>query len=255
VQHSYQELALSGTLQPRRTIVSTDKCNACHGILGTTSGANTLATAFHSGARNMVEACVTCHDANRMSTTIMTNGSALNESYQFKRLIHGIHGGSERTYPFTHNNTVVGVFNKDGTSATGGAALASTAENFTAEVTWPGMRPGATINCNACHVNNSYQTDASPLGAVVQKDVGVTDPNLWKVISPKAATCTSCHDGKFSSAPAGSTYTVIDHVIEFGGATFGSKTQAEVAALPRETCNDCHANGGPKNVDIVHGLN
>ena len=249
VQHSYQELALSGTLQPRRTIVSTDKCNVCHGILGTTSASNTLATAFHSGARNMVEACVTCHDANRMSTTIMTNGSALNESYQFKRLIHGIHGGSQRTYPFTHNNAVVGVFNKDGTSATGGAPLASTVENFTAEVSWPGMRPGATINCNACHVNNSYQTDASPLGAVVQKDAGVTDPNLWKVISPKAATCTSCHDGLTSTGT-----TVISHVSSFGGAVFGNKTQAQLAALPRESCNDCHSNGGPKDVDIVHGL-
>ena len=29
----------------------------------------------------------------------MTNGLALNESYQFKRMIHGIHGNSKRTYP------------------------------------------------------------------------------------------------------------------------------------------------------------
>ena len=286
-QHTYQELALSGTLQPRRTIVSTDKCNVCHGILGTTSGSNTLATAFHSGARNIVEACVTCHDANRASTTVMTNGMALNESYQFKRLIHGIHGNSERTYPFTHDNAVVGVFNKGGTSATGGAALASTVENFAAEVAWPGMRPGASINCNACHVNNSYQTDSSPLGAAVisnslskdtagnytntnvglfaatgacvgatgsvaTKDLACTATDWSKipVISPKAATCTSCHDGLTSTGT-----TVISHVTEFGGASFGTKTQAEVAALPRESCNDCHANGGPKNVDIVHGLN
>ena len=253
VQHAFQEFALSGTLQPRRTIVSTDKCNVCHGILGTTSGSNTLVTAFHSGARNMVEACVTCHDANRMSTTIMTNGMALNESFQFKRMIHGIHGNSERTYPFTHGNTVVGVFNKDGTSTTGGAPLASTVQNFATEVAWPGMRPGVAINCNACHVNNSYQTDSSPLGAVVQKDAGVTDPNLWRVISPKAATCTSCHDGQFPGAPTG--YTVINHVVDFGGATFGTQTQAAVAASPRETCNDCHASGGPENVNIAHGLN
>ena len=92
VQHSYKELALTGTLQPRRTIVSNEKCNVCHGALGTTSGSNTLANAFHSGARNTVEACVVCHDANRVSSTVMTNGLALNESYQFKRMIHGIHG-------------------------------------------------------------------------------------------------------------------------------------------------------------------
>ena len=237
-QHTYRELALTGTLQPRRAVVSSEKCNVCHGALGATSGSNTLANAFHSGARNTVEACVVCHDANRMSSTIMTNGMALNESYQFKRMIHGIHGNSKRIYPFTHDNTVVGAFNMDGTSVTGGAPLAVTVTNYAAEVAYP----DATLNCNACHVNNSYKTDKSPLGSVVFKDAGVTDPNLWKVISPKAATCTSCHD---SSA-------AITHVTNVGGATFGGKSQADVA-MPRESCDDCHASGGVKSVDTVHG--
>lgn len=246
VQHTYLELALSGSLQARRSIVATEKCNVCHSTLGTASGSNTLANAFHSGARNMVEACVVCHDANRVSTTVMTNGLALNESYQFKRMIHGIHGNSKRTYPFTNGNTVVGAFcNPANTSDIAKAAcngtlvFATGVENFAAEVAWPGVG----INCNACHVNNSYKTDMSPLGAVVKKDTGVTDPNLWKVISPKAASCTACHD----SAKA------VDHVSSFGGAYFGDKTQAQIAGLPRETCDDCHASGGSKSVDIVHG--
>jgi len=272
VQHSYKELALSGILQPRRTIVATEKCNVCHGVLGATSGSNTLANGFHSGARNSVEACVTCHDANRMSSTIMTNGMALNESYQFKRMIHGIHGNAKRAYPFTYRNALVGVFNKDGTSASGGAPLTdscgipvgvtsvckspvgtvpvlSGVENYAAEVAYP----DASLSCNACHVNNSYKTDLGSLGAVVQKPidpatgVATTNPNGWLVISPKAATCTACHDGKTASGQ-----TVINHVIQFGGATFGDKTQAQVAGLPRETCDDCHTNGGSKNVDIVH---
>lgn len=238
VQHTFKDVALSGALQPRRAIVSNEKCNVCHGALGTTSGSNTLAAAFHSGARNTVEACVVCHDANRVSSTVMTNGMALNESYQFKRMIHGIHGNSKRIYPFTHGNTVVGAFNKDGTSVTGGAPLAASVENYAAEVAWPGVG----INCNACHVDNSYKTDLGTLGAVVQKPAGVTDPNLWKVISPKAATCTSCHD---SSA-------AITHVTSYGGASFGDKTQAEVAQ-PRESCDDCHASGGVKPVATAHG--
>ncbi len=251
VQHSYMELALSGTLQPRRTIVATEKCNACHGFLGTTSGSNTLANAFHSGARTIVEACVTCHDPNRVSSTVMTNGLALNESYQFKRMIHGIHSSSKRTYPFTAGNTVVGAFNLDGTSMTGGPSLSQQVDstgkpvavtNFSADTKWP----GASLNCNTCHVNNSYKRDQSTLGAVVKKDAGVTDPKLWKVISPKAATCTSCHDSSTAQV----------HVLNFGGATFGTRTQADVSAvLPRETCDDCHASGGFKSVDIVHGLN
>ncbi|MDO8772101.1 MAG: OmcA/MtrC family decaheme c-type cytochrome, partial [Burkholderiaceae bacterium] len=226
-QHTYKELALTGTLLPRRTIVSNEKCSVCHGALGATSGSNTLANAFHGGARNTVEACVVCHDANRMSSTIMTNGMALNESYQFKRMIHGIHGNSKRFYPFTHGNKVVGAFcNPANTSDIAKAAcdgtltFATDVENYAAEVAWPGVG----INCNACHVNNSYKTDMGTLGAVVQKDAGVTDPNLWKVISPKTATCTSCHDGLTASGQ-----TVVSHVTGYGGASFGDKTQADAA--------------------------
>ncbi len=244
-QHTFKDVVLSGALQPRRVIVSNEKCNVCHGALGTTSGSNTLANAFHGGARNTVEACVVCHDANRMSSTIMTNGSALNESYQFKRMIHGIHGNSKRFHPFTYGNKVPGAFcNPANTSdlakaaCDGSLTFAADVENYAAEVAWPGVG----INCNACHVDNSYKTDKGTLGAVVKKDAGVTDPNLWKVISPKAATCTSCHD---SSA-------AITHVIKFGGASFGDMTQADVAKT-RESCDDCHASGGVKSVDTVHG--
>jgi OmcA/MtrC family decaheme c-type cytochrome len=238
VQNTSLELALTGSLNPRRIVVSNDKCNACHGALGTTSGSNTLAEAFHSGARNTVEACVLCHDANRMSSTKMTNGLDFNESYQFKRMIHGIHGSSKRTFPFTHGNKVVDAFNKDGTSATGGAPLAADVENYAAEVAWPGVG----INCNACHVNNSYMLDRGPLGSVIKKDAGVTDPMQWKVISPKAASCTACHDSP----------KAMGHVTSFGNASFGDRTQAQSIGT-QETCADCHASGLFKGVDIVHG--
>ncbi len=237
-QNTFTDIALTGTLVPRRTVVATEKCNVCHGALGTTSGSNTLAEAFHGGARNIVEACVTCHDPNRMSSTVMTNGLALNESYQFKRMIHGIHGNSKRTYPFTHGNTVVGVFNKDGTSATGGAPLAANVENYAAEVAYPQVG----LNCNSCHVDNSYKVDRGTLGAVISKPTGVTDPMQWLVISPKAASCTACHD-----APA-----AIAHVTSFGNATFGNRSQAQ-SLQTQEICADCHAAGGFKGVDIVHG--
>jgi OmcA/MtrC family decaheme c-type cytochrome len=284
-QHTYKDVVLSGPLQPRRDVVSNDKCNVCHGALGTTSGSNTLAEAFHGGARNTVESCVICHDPNRASSTVMTSGQkeqglALRESYQFKRMIHGIHGNSKRTTPFTHGNPVVGPFDKGGALLAGGTFVddykirgfspvivpAGTAvsvgstfddiealingnalalgytgepvaiENYAAEVAYPQVG----LNCNACHVNNSYMSDKGTLGAVVVKDAGVTDPNLWKVISPKAATCTACHD---SSAAIG-------HVTSFGGSSFANLTQG---SRPQETCDDCHAPGGFKGVDIVHG--
>ena len=269
------EFAITGTLNPRRAIVSNEKCNVCHGALGATSGSNTAPNAFHSGARNAVEACVVCHDPNRMSSTIMTNGLTLSESYQFKRMIHGIHGNSKRSFPFTHGNAVVGPFSKEGilladggtgrvssnsVSAPGGtlfepwlttpAVLAGTAfpstgvENYAAEVAWPGVG----LNCNVCHVDNSYKLDRGPVGAVVAKPIdpatskAKTDPLTWRVITAKAATCTACHD----SAKA------IGHVTSFGGAGFGNVTQAQ-SWNTQEICADCHSSGGFKGVDIVHG--
>ena len=263
VQNTYKDVALSGALNPRREIVSNEKCNDCHGALGTTSGSNTLASAFHSGARNTVESCALCHDANRASTgNMMTNGLNLYESYQFKRMIHGIHGNSKRVSPFTHGNKVAGAYcNTAGTTQTAKdlckilnavvppLTLATTVENYAAEVAYPNLG----LNCDSCHVNKSYKSDLGTLATVVLKDTtsaaGVTpvtfgtDPNKWSVISPKAASCTSCHDSSAS----------IGHVTTFGGSAFGNKTQAEVTAMPRETCNDCHASGGFKGVDIVHG--
>lgn len=250
VQHTFADVAISGSLNPRRVIVSNEKCNVCHGALGTTSGSNTgKENAFHSGARNTVEACAVCHDANKVSTsTTMTNGTTFNESYQFKRMIHGIHGNSKRYYPFTRKNAVQGAFcnpantSKEAVAACNSAlTLGTGVTNFAAEVAWPGVG----INCNACHVNNSYKQDLGTLGAVIKVGDDATDPNTWKVISPKAATCTACHD---SSAAIG-------HVSSWGGAAFGNKTQAEIATLPAETCYDaCHTSGGSiQPVDLVHG--
>jgi len=271
-QHTYQELALTGALNPRRQIVSNEKCNACHGALGTTSGSNTLAEAFHSGARNTVEACVVCHDANRMSSTVMTNGLTLGESFQFKRMIHGIHGNSKRTYPFTHGNGVIGPFGKDGlltgagftagavasappgtlftpfatsTVVPIGTPLASDVVNYAAEVRYPDVG----VNCNLCHVNDSYKIDHGPIGAVVSKPLvgsplaADPDPLNWLVISPKSATCTGCHDSS----------TALDHVATFGNGSFGKRTQND-SMKTQEICADCHAIGMFKGVDIVHGL-
>jgi OmcA/MtrC family decaheme c-type cytochrome len=286
VQNTHRDLALTGTLLPRRTVVSSEKCNVCHGALGTTSGSNTLANAFHGGARNIVEACVVCHDPNRMSSsTAMTNGLALNESYQFKRMIHGIHGNSKRTYPFTHGNPVQGIFDDTGKLTAAGTFMAnqsvtiggtptvvipagtsvaagstfqsiadmitaaaqalgytgapvSPAENYAAEVAYPAVG----LNCNACHVNDSYKVDRGTVAAVVAKPAGAANPMDWLVISPKAATCTACHDSP----------KAIGHVTSFGNASFGDRTQRQSLQI-QETCMDCHASGVFMGVDIVHG--
>jgi OmcA/MtrC family decaheme c-type cytochrome len=260
VQNTYKDVALSGPVTPRRVIVSNDKCNACHSLLGTTSGSNILSNAFHGGSRDIVQACVVCHDPDRMSSTVMADGSGWNESYQFKRMIHGIHGGQKRTYPFTHGNKVVGNgFALDGTPLSGVLATApmtAGTENFTAEVAFPGH----IWDCTTCHVNNSYQNDRGPLGAVINKPIdsgtgkATTDPLLWNVISPKVATCTACHDD----------LSVRVHMLSatsgVGGGVFGTKTQGDIiSGNVNEICSGCHAPGvvfgGVKlGVDVAHGL-
>ncbi len=275
VQHSYRDVVLSGAFNPRRQVVSNAKCNVCHGALGTTTGSNTMAEAFHGGARNTVESCALCHDPNRFSSTVMTNGLALSENYSFKRMIHGIHGNSRRTHPFTHGNTVIGAFGIDGLLlATGfasgtvaaaplgtawipyptaisfaaGTPLAATVENYAAEVAYPSLG----LSCNACHVNDSWRRDLGTVGSVVARPLTGTatpltvdmNPLAWRVISPRAATCSSCHD----SAAA------IDHMVSAGGSTFGGRTQGQWLLDPRETCDDCHASGQRLGVDVVHGM-
>ena len=288
-QHTYADVVLSGTSSPRRQIVSNDKCNVCHGALGTTTGSNSnpkLTEAFHSGARNTVESCVLCHDQNRASSTVMTNGMALQENYSFKRMIHGIHGNSKRTAPFTHGNPVKGPFDKVGTLLADGIFLndytirnfapivvpagtpvaagstfetieelintaatnagykgdAQSIENYAAEVAYPSVG----LNCNGCHVNDSWNRDLGPVASVVAKPLLGTspDPNPlnWLVITPKAASCTSCHDST----------TAINHVVGTGGSAFGNATQAQSFQV-QETCADCHRLGLPYGVDVVHG--
>jgi OmcA/MtrC family decaheme c-type cytochrome len=276
VQHGFRDFAISGALNARREVVSNDKCNVCHGALGTTSGSNTLANAFHGGARNTVEACVLCHDQNRYSSTVMTSGRALSENYSFKRMIHGIHGNSKRQFPFTHGNNVIGAFDKAGiltlagliaqsTSSTvsapagtlfqpystgvvvpAGTRLGTTGtdvQNYAAEVAYPSVG----LNCNGCHVNDSWKRDLGTLGSVVAKPIdratlkAGTNPLDWVVITPKAASCTSCHDSE----------KAISHVVGVGGSAFGTATQAQ-SFQTLESCVDCHAAGRPLGVDVVH---
>ena len=276
VQHTSKDFAISGPLNPRRQVVSNDKCNVCHGALGTTSGSNTLANAFHGGARNTVEACALCHDANRYSSTVMTNGLPLSENYSFKRMIHGIHGNSKRQFPFTHGNNVIGAFDMAGVLTFDGLIAASTSssvsapagtllqpfstgvvvpagtllgttgsavENYAAEVLYPAVG----LNCNGCHVNDSWKRDLGTVGAVVAKPIDQvtlkagTNPLDWVVITPKAATCSSCHDSLIA----------ISHMIGAGGSAFGTATQA-ASFQTQETCADCHAAGRPLGVDVVH---
>ena len=147
---------------------------------------------------------------------------------------------------------VGGEYNKDGTNKVAGGPSLGTAtcvnqypgvtDNFTAEVAYPGNLKA----CANCHVNDSWKQDKSVLGTVVFKPTGKTNMLDWYVLSPKAATCTTCHDAK----------AVQTHVMNIGGGAFGNVTQNDLLYGGKvfEACEGCHAPGSALGVDKVHAF-
>jgi len=271
VLNTYQEFVLDGTLQSRRVVVSDAKCNACHGLLGTASGSNTLVNAFHSGARNTVESCPICHNANRASNTLMTDsdpdsedvlpffpdtspfaGRTFNQTYEFKTMIHGIHGGEKRASPYTQGNPL--------------GDDDSNVVDYSDLVDYPGI----LSDCTTCHVGDSYRTDQGVLGSsVLSTDTtvfdpatglgnpnadlldlvtnldGLIDPLQLPVFSPQAASCAGCHD----------TAANREHMSSVGGGAF-DLNQAAVGLDGKvfERCDECHGTSGTVDIKSVHHI-
>lgn len=163
----------------------------------------------HGDSRTNTEAqCQTCHNP-RLATT--DNYEALD----FKRMIHEIHAAGIRETPL-----VVGSHTFD-----------------EAEVHFPGH-----INdCNACHVNDSYEL---PLGTSVLAstyNMGV-DPASYAddlMISPTASVCSGCHDSSVAKIH-----------MEQNGADFA----ATESTINMEACAICHGPGRVADLAVVHEL-
>ena len=73
-------------VQPRRQVVSIDKCNSCH-----------LKLSMHGSNRNQIQQCVQCHNPTKTDA----NGTAI----AFKLMIHRIHTGENLQIPYTVGST------------------------------------------------------------------------------------------------------------------------------------------------------
>jgi hypothetical protein len=119
-------------------------------------------------------------------------------------------------------------------------------------------------------VNDSYRTDRSILGSSVlstnttefdpltgsgnpNADLlvwvtnpdGLIDPLLLPVFSPKAASCTGCHD----------TAANREHMRSVGGSAFDLNQSAVVLeGKVFERCDECHGSSGAEDVKAVHGI-
>jgi len=233
----YKDFAITGTVTPRRTVVDIAKCDVCHGTLS-----------LHGNNRtDQPGVCVICHnpdatDASQRPSTasVLTGGvdGKLEESIDFKTMIHAIHAGESDKGGFrTKGITIYGY---------GGSV-----NDFSGVVF-----PGKLNDCSTCHAGTSYQltgTWAAPtangvLGTTVSTGASATDPTDNLRITPTAAVCSSCHDSALAK----------QHIQNpFGGGAYGgnfSETQAAIAAGQPEGCAFCHGPGMVVDVQTVHGV-
>ncbi len=163
-----------GVAVPRREVVDLVRCDMCHDQLSI-HGANRT---------DSIEVCVICHNPNatdinrRPADPALTTDGKVEESIDFKRMIHGIHasgegGGDPRTTPLV----IYGFGN--------------TEHNF-AEVTYPGnMR-----QCTQCHLPGTWHLPLEPgvLATTIDTGPDKASPNDDLNITKTAAVCSACHD-------------------------------------------------------------
>jgi OmcA/MtrC family decaheme c-type cytochrome len=245
----------------RRSIVSNDKCNKCHGQLG-------VSPSFHSGARNNGEGCSIggCHDANKATGhTGASNNYGGGWSVASKNLIHAIHAAAKRDKPFTYE-----------ASATHPAGLS--------EATYPGVLK----NCETCHVAGSYDFSASANSAALPNLLWTSDavgdmsnptnvPSIglspWVttlgkgqinykndnlVSSPIASACFGCHDSTLAvqhmQSNGGTLVSLFSSVSSLGTTAVRPAigTASTMTFTKSEQCMLCHASSKVADIKAMH---
>jgi OmcA/MtrC family decaheme c-type cytochrome len=241
----------------RRTMVTNQKCNDCHGALGVFT-----AKTYHAGQRNDAQTCEFCHNGQRTNS-----GWAVNT----KDIIHAIHGAKKRVNKFSWETGI-------------GAKY------------WAITYPSILNNCEACHVSGSYNfqipanasevpnlnwttvasgnipnpapvilTGNEPVpgsyyspfvtpGAAYGSNfsysaaTGVSTPaaDTTLVSSPYVAACANCHDSTMA----------LNHMKANGGSFYVSRASvknAQTGALINtEQCFLCHSAGKVADTYKVH---
>ncbi len=194
VKNATKTFAITGTATTaRRAVVDVNKCNLCHQNLS-----------LHGNNRtSSIETCVICHNANATDVSRRpTDGSATadgkaEESVDFKKMIHGIHGAS-----FSGAGPVIYGF--------GGSVNDFSKAGY----------PGVLQNCEACHNAGTYGVSfAFANGTTTSTSGDPLTPAGFLRTTKITATCAACH----ASAPDRS------HIQGNGGA-YGV-TQAQIDAV------------------------
>ncbi|HSN92116.1 MAG TPA: OmcA/MtrC family decaheme c-type cytochrome [Anaeromyxobacteraceae bacterium] len=213
----------AGTASPRRTVVSNDRCNACHGLLE-----------FHGRLRNRVEYCLLCHVPDRTdwerrpkvngNTNLSGTFDGIEErSIHFKTMIHRIHTGGRV------GAAALDVIQPFLVYGYGGAPF------FFDE----GIFPNDLRNCNLCHEPGTYLIASVPAGAPAT----VANENAWIL-----------HDGTVAHAayePATPPIQAACMGCHATGSTLLHAQRNTVNGVER--CASCHTRGST-GVESAHGL-
>ena len=200
-----------------RQIVDITKCNDCHQQL-----------ALHGNNRvGNTDLCAGCHnpnatDINRRvagSNCEAVTGTLDDQPIDLKYMIHAIHAGERANY------SVCGFGN--------------TGFNFAGVV-----YPGKLVNCEGCHVADTYYPPNSSTAIATTIDAGDRTTPLGDIaITPATAACAACHTDP----------TAKQHM-EFNGGSFSAVKDAAGGTAAVETCAACHGPGTPVDVKVVHGV-
>ena len=175
----------------RRVVVNDAKCENCHSNLS-----------LHGSNRHSAgDYCQTCHMPSATDAVVRPEGTGPPQSIDFRYMVHKIHRGAE----LVNGYFVYGY---------------RSAPHDYSEVEYV----GDLRNCEACHVDGSYQL---PLNLDLEP---VTTPrDYWTPMLPETASCLSCHDGPSTAVHA-----------ETNTSDLG------------EACATCHGVGKIVSVDAVH---
>ncbi len=198
IEFSHRETAENPTLafsvdggapNARRLSVSDEKCEACHQNL-----------ALHGSIRHNTDYCAMCHQPAADDSPFRTADQLPARSIDFKFMIHRIHMGEE----LTRDYTLIGFM--------------GFAANYNGVV-----YPGDLRNCEACHVNESYNTPSAGVEDTV-------DPyEFFSPLPADTASCLGCHDTRDAAAHA------FVNISPFG-----------------ESCGSCHGPDAEFSVERVH---
>jgi OmcA/MtrC family decaheme c-type cytochrome len=206
---------------PRRMPVETAACEGCHSEFS-------FGFSLHGNLRNQVEYCVLCHNPNktdfdRARNAIALGGSTMNETINFKHLIHKLHRGEA----MAADSYVIYGF--------GSAPLNFTPHDFK-EIRFPGN----LADCGKCHTGDSYTlplAEGAPVLPTRLTEIsGATPGTAVEVaagqIAPITDACTSCHDSDAAFAHA----------------------ETNTASSGQEACEVCHGEDSFAAVSAVHAV-